>query len=141
MTRPDGDHGPPAVYRAPMIGGANRALRLGVCGMSASDERGMRRVERFERVADGAFVWTRTDDGEFFLGRIDGPLREDHTDDATATGLMYCRPCRWTPTPVPEHEVPAATLRTFARGGRNFQQTHDPDVSDQSATVWRTRGT
>ncbi|MGU3293243.1 GAF domain-containing protein [Williamsia sp. M5A3_1d] len=131
----------PAVYRAPMVGGADRAVRLGVCGMSASDERGMRRLERFERVADGALVWTRTDGGEYFLGRLDGPLREDHGAEATATGLTYVRPCRWTPEPVPEQQVPTATLRTFARGGRNFQQTHDPNVSDLSAALWQARGT
>ncbi|GAA1457054.1 hypothetical protein GCM10009619_08800 [Williamsia maris] len=123
-----------------MIGGADRALEHGVCGMSASDERSLRRVDRFEHVPDGAFVWTRTDDGAFFLGRLSGPLREDHGSGAVAADLTYVRDCRWTADPVPEHEVPAATLRTFARGGRNFQQTHDPDVGRQSAAIWRARG-
>ncbi len=108
--------------------------------MSASDERSLQRVDRFEQVPDGSFVWTRTEDGGYFLGRLYGPLREDHSADAVAADLIYVRECRWTVDPVPEHEVPAATLQTFARGGRNFQQTHDPDVGRQSAVVWRSRG-
>ena len=129
-----------AVYRAPMVGGVERALDCGVCGMSADDERSLRRVDRFEQVPDGSFVWTRTDDGEYFLGRLHGTLREDRTPDAIAAGLIFVRDCRWTADPVPEHEVPAATVQTFARGGRNFQQTHDPRVGTQSAAVWRSRG-
>ncbi|MDJ0468318.1 GAF domain-containing protein [Rhodococcoides fascians] len=131
---------PDAVYRAPMPNGVERALTYGLCGMSANDERSLRRVERFEQVADGSFVWTRTEHGEYFLGRITGPLREDHSADAVASNLTFVRDCEWIGEPVPEHEVPAATLRTFARGGRNFQQTHDPKVGAESATVWRARG-
>ena len=123
-----------------MIGGVERALVTGVCGMSADDERSLRRVDRFEQVPDGSYVWTRTPDGDYFLGRLSGPLREDHRADAVAADLVYVRDCRWTTDPVPEREIPPATLRTFARGGRNFQQTHDPDVGTQSATIWRARG-
>ncbi|WP_338888578.1 hypothetical protein [Rhodococcus sovatensis] len=78
-----------AVYRAPMPGGVERALTYGLCGMSVTDERSLRRVACFEK--------------------------------------------------VPEQAVPSATLRTFARGGRNFQQTHDPRVGAESASVWRAR--
>ncbi|MDI9893248.1 GAF domain-containing protein [Rhodococcus sp. IEGM 1381] len=131
---------PGAVYRAPMPDGVERALTYGLCGMSADDERSLRRVERFEQVPDGSFVWTRTARGEYFLGRISGPLREDHSADAVASNMMFVRDCEWTGEPVPVHEVPAATLRTFARGGRNFQQTHDPQVAAESTSVWRTRG-
>ncbi|GAA1900325.1 GAF domain-containing protein [Williamsia serinedens] len=123
-----------------MIGGVQRALDLGICGMAADDERAIRRVERFAEVPDGAFVWTRDADGEYFLGRLTGPLRHDERDEAKAAGLTEIRSCTWTEQPVPEHEVPAATLATFARGGRNFQQTHHPDVWEQSLDVWRRRG-
>jgi hypothetical protein len=129
-----------AVYRAPMPNGVERALTHGLCGMTANDERSLRRVERFAQVADGSFVWTRTQLGEYFLGRISGPLREDHSADAVASNMTFVRDCEWTSEPVPEHEIPAATLRTFARGGRNFQQTHDPRVAAESASVWRARG-
>jgi hypothetical protein len=129
-----------AVYRAPMPNGVERALTHGLCGMTANDERSLRRVERFAQVADGSFVWTRTQLGEYFLGRISGPLREDHSADAVAPNMTFVRDCEWTSEPVPEHEIPAATLRTFARGGRNFQQTHDPRVAAESASVWRARG-
>lgn len=130
----------PDVYRAPMPNGVERALTYGLCGMSANDERSLRRVERFEQVADQSFVWTRTEHGEYFLGRISGPLREDHSADAVASNLIFVRDCEWIGEPVPERDVPAATLRTFARGGRNFQQTHDPQVGAESASVWRARG-
>ncbi|MBY4037092.1 GAF domain-containing protein [Rhodococcus fascians] len=131
---------PDAVYRAPMPNGVERALTYGLCGMSANDERSLRRVERFEQVADRSFVWTRTEHGEYFLGRITGPLREDHSADAVASNLTFVRDCEWIGEPVPERDVPAAILRTFARGGRNFQQTHDPQVGAESASVWRARG-
>ncbi|MEH3154482.1 MAG: GAF domain-containing protein [Gordonia paraffinivorans] len=117
-----------------------RALDLGICGMSADDERSIRRVERFAQVPDGSLVWTRDADGEYFVGRLTGPLRQDHTADAVEAGLTEIRPCTWTEQPVPEREVPAATLATFARGGRNFQETHHPDVWAQSVEVWRRRG-
>ncbi|MDI9932771.1 GAF domain-containing protein [Rhodococcus sp. IEGM 1354] len=130
----------PDVYRAPMSDGVERALTHGLCGMTANDERSLRRVERFERVADGSLVWTRTEHGEYFLGRISGPLREDHSADAVASNMTFVRDCAWIGEPVPELEVPAATLRTFARGGRNFQQTHDPQVGAESASLWRARG-
>lgn len=129
-----------AVYRAPMPGGVERALTYGLCGMSATDERSLLRVERFEKVPDGSWIWTRNERGEYFLGRISGPLREDHSADAVASNLTFVRRCQWTSEPVPEQAVPSATLRTFARGGRNFQQTHDPRVGAESAGVWRARG-
>ncbi|TXP70581.1 GAF domain-containing protein, partial [Escherichia coli] len=112
---------PDAVYRAPMPDGVERALAYGLCGMAADDERSLRRVERFEQVPDGSLVWTRTERGEFFLGRISGPLREDRSADAVASNMIFVRDCQWTSEPVPERQVPAATLQTFARGGRNFQ--------------------
>ena len=128
------------VFRAPMVGGAHRALDVGICGMTADDERAVRRLERFADVPDGSLVWTRDADGEYFVGRLEGPLRHDESAEALAAGLTDIRPCAWTEDPVPEHQVPAATLRTFARGGRNFQETHDPEVWAQSLEVWRRRG-
>lgn len=127
------------VYRAPMPNGVERALTYGLCGMSAEDERSLRRVERFEQAPVGSWIWTRTEHGEYFLGRISGPLREDRGDDAVASNMTFVRRCQWTSEPIPESEVPAATRRTFARGGRNFQQTHDPGVAAESAGVWQAR--
>lgn len=125
------------VFRAPMVGGVQRALALGICGMTAHDERSARRVDRFAGVPDGSFVWTRDADGAHFVGQLAGPLRHDESDEAVAAGLTEIRPCTWIEQPIPEHEVPAATLATFARGGRNFQETHDPDVWARSVEVWR----
>ncbi|MDG5485993.1 GAF domain-containing protein [Mycolicibacterium gadium] len=139
----------PEVYRAPMRSRRDdidprstvgRALAKGVVGFGdagADDDRLDRRVARFADVADGSFVWTRDADGLFWLGRIEGPLFYD--DAGAAVDLVHVRRCRWIAEPVLEPEVPSAVLATFARGGRNFQQTHDPEVGEQTAAIWRAR--
>ncbi|MCV7298344.1 GAF domain-containing protein [Mycobacterium barrassiae] len=136
------------VYRAPMRSRSDdfdlqptidRALAMGLVGFgdAGADERLDRRVTRFGAVADGSFVWTRDADGLYWLGRIEGPLF--HDDDGAAVDLVHVRPCRWVTDPVLEPDVPASVLATFARGGRNFQQTHDPNVGEQTEAIWRKR--
>jgi hypothetical protein len=114
----------------------DRALAKGLVGFGAAgtDERLVRRIARFAEIDDGSFVWTRDADSLYWLGRIDGPLVYD--DDGATVDLVHVRPCRWLRQPVLEPEVPAAVLATFARGGRNFQQTHDPSVGAQTQRVW-----
>lgn len=142
------------VYRAPLrsrddsidpratIG---RARRLGRCGFGqqvrnpAEAERLAARVDRFAAAADGSFVWTRDQDGLFWLGRLDGPYFRDDDDDAVAVDLVHVRPCSWLDEPLLEAEVPAAVIATFRRGGRNFQQTHDGSVSQQTQRIWDRR--
>ena len=130
-----------AVYRAPMRSRSDdidwaatleRAFALGLVGVGDIDGN-ERRVERFADVDDGAFVWTRDASGFYRVGRIDGPYRYD--EGGAAVDLVHVRPCRWS-RPVPEHRVPAAVLATFARGGRNFQRTHDTGVATESQAVW-----
>ncbi|HEX3289318.1 MAG TPA: GAF domain-containing protein [Mycobacterium sp.] len=141
----------PAVYRAPMRSrrddvdfGAtiDRALSRGLCGFGGpktpSDERLARRIERFRDVADGSFVWTRDPDGLYWLGRINGPYFYDTEDAAAAVDLVHVRECDWLTTPMLEPAVPAAVVATFRRGGRNFQQTHDPTVGAESERLWET---
>lgn len=140
-----------AVYRAPMrsrddevdVGRTiERARRLGVCGFGergVDGERLTRRIARFAEIADGALVWTRDPDGLFWLGRIEGPYRRDNTRAATAVDLVHVRACRWLPDPFVEPQVPSAVLATYRRGGRNFQQTHDPTVSEKSLRLWDSR--
>jgi hypothetical protein len=157
--------GTPPVYRAPMrshrddiADGAavRRALREGVCGIGgavdpapddldeavalverAHGERTARRLARFARIPDGAFVWSRDDGGAYRLGRLSGPWRYDGSAAARDADLVQVRDCAWLPVPVPEQDVPAGTLRTFARGGRHLQQTHDPMIGEQTLAVWR----
>ncbi len=146
------DRAHPQVYRAPMHGSVDRALRIGVCGLPGvldppphdlqeavartADERAAARLGRFAAVPDGAFVWTRSDHGHH-LGRLDGPWRYDAAATARAVDLVHVRPCRWLPEPVPEDAVPAGTLATFARGGRNFQRTHTPGTAGATAAMWQ----
>jgi hypothetical protein len=136
-----------AVYRAPMrsrrddvdLGATiQRALTRGLVGFGegANDVRFARRVERFAEVGPGSFVWTRDPDGLYWLGRIIGPYVYDVDDAAAAVDLVHVRECDWLATPLLEPEVPAAVTATFGRGGRNFQQTHDPSVGAESQRIW-----
>ena len=59
-------------------------------------------------------------------------------EEAAAVDLVHVRECRWLATPLMERDVPAAVVATFSRGGRNFQQTHDANVGDESLRIWRT---
>jgi hypothetical protein len=139
------------VYRAPMRSPCDdvsfeatidRAKALGLCGFGGAksdDDRLARRIARFAEVDDGSFVWTRDADGLYWLGRIDGQYFYDADDAAAAVDLVHVRPTRWLPAPLAEPEVPAAVVATFGRGGRNFQQTHDPHVGPQTRQIWDTR--
>ena len=138
-----------AVYRAPMRSrrddvephlAVERALRLGLCGMGeVDDERGARRLERFVAVPTDAFVWTRDGDGLTYLGRLTGAGRRDDDPDAIGADLVHVRDCTWLTDPIEDAQLPGAVTRTFARGGRNFQQVHDPHVEEQTAALWTVR--
>lgn len=130
-----------AVYRAPMrsrdddidwAATVERGLELGLVGFGDTD-RGDR-IDRFAAVENGSLVWTRDGAGFYRVGRVDGEYRFD--GGGADVDLVHVRPCRWSSRPIPEHRVPAAVLATFARGGRNFQQTHDATVGAESAAVW-----
>lgn len=134
------------VYRAPLRSRCDdvdprltlrRALSLGLCGFGerAHGSQLARRVERFAEVPDGSFVWTRDGDGLYWLGRIDGPYFYDA--DGAGVDLVHVRPCRWRDAPVTESRCPAAVVATFGRGGRNFQQIHDAQVSQQTVQLWQ----
>lgn len=142
------------VYRAPLRSRSNdidwratleRARRLNLCGLGrlarnpAEEERLARRVDRFAAARDGSFVWTRDQDGLFWLGRLDGPCFRDEDDGALAVDLVHVRPCNWLAEPLLEPEVPAAVAATFRRGGRNFQQTHDAAASQETQQIWDAR--
>lgn len=143
-----------AVYRAPMRSRndaveqqptIDRARRLGVCGFGqlvsrpAEQERLARRVARFAELDDGSFVWTRDTHGWFWLGRISGPYFYDARETAVAVDLVHIRPCEWLSTPILEHDVPAAVVATFGRGGRNFQEIHHPSIGVETQRIWDAR--
>src|SRR5690606_38995999 len=95
-------------------------------------ERLARRLNRFASAADGAYVWTRDAHDNLWLGRLAGPWHYDSSREAREVDLVHVRQCRWLPAPVPDRLVPPAVHATFARGGRNWQQTHDKDASNIS---------
>lgn len=143
-----------AVYRAPMRSRndaveleatLDRARRLGFCGFgqlvsrSSEQERLVRRIDRFAELPDGSFVWTRDTDGLFWLGRVSGSYFYDADQDAMAVDLVHVRPCEWLTTPILEHDAPAAAVATFGRGGRNFQEIHDPLIGEETQRIWQAR--
>ena len=50
--------------------------------------------------------------------------------------LVHVRNCDWRAEALLEPDVPPAVAATFRRCGRNFQQTHDPSVSQQTQRLW-----
>jgi hypothetical protein len=136
-----------AIYRAPMRArdvdlpagaGAEYGLAQGVVGIGPGrGDKAERMTHRFATVSDGAFVWTRDRAGGYHLGRIAGLMREARSADARAVGIRYVRPADWLPRVFSEAEVPAAVAKTFARGGRNFQRTHDAAAERQTVELWR----
>ena len=117
--------------------GAEHGVRSGIVGIGqVRGDKGGRMLHRFAAVPDGAFVWTRETGGAYRLGRIDGSLRRDDSAAAREVGIHHVRPARWLEHPFGEDEVPPAVAATFARGGRNFQQTHDADAERSTAALW-----
>jgi hypothetical protein len=96
-----------------------------------------RMLHRFATVPVGVFVWTRDRGGRYRLGRIVGALREDRSPAARAVGIVHVRDTTWLPRALQEHEVPCAVAQTFARGGRNFQRTHDDEAERITAEIWQ----
>jgi hypothetical protein len=122
----------------PAGAGAEYGLACGVVGIGQSPgEKGERMLHRFATLAAGAFVWTRDRAGDYHLGRIAGDVREDRSPAAVAVGILYVRDATWLTRAFHEAEVPPAVAQTFARGGRNFQRTHDGDAERLTAAIWR----
>lgn len=134
------------IYRAPMRArdldvpagaGAEYGLAHGLVGIgSGRGEKAARALHRFAEVPSGAFVWTRDRAGRYHLGRIAGAVREDGSPAARAVGIMNVRDADWLGRAFDETEVPPAVARTFARGGRNFQRTHDSEAERMTSRIW-----
>jgi len=99
-----------------------------------------RMLASFAEKSPEGYVWTRTGEDEFRLGRICGPWRYDDSPEARATGIRHVRAAEWLPEPFGTAETPAAVVETFARGGRNFQQTHDEEAESVTDELWRRSG-
>jgi hypothetical protein len=152
----------PPIYRAPMRArlldapaGAEYGLLHGLVGIgdrleaaprtvdaaveAATAEHGDkagRMLRRFADLPDGTFVWTRTTDGAYHLGRVAGPWRYDDSPASRDVGIHHVRPARWLDRPFGEDEAPAAVAETFARGGRNLQRTHSATAEARTADLW-----
>jgi hypothetical protein len=104
-------------------------------------DKAARMLRAFADLPDETFVWTRDDDGGYWLGRIAGPWFYDDSPPAHEVGLHHARPARWLDRPCGDDEVPGAVAATFARGGRNLQRTHDAHAEAQTAELWRQAAT
>lgn len=121
----------------PQYAGARYGLKRGVVGIGhVEGEKGARMLHRFAGLPDGTFVWTRVGEDAYRLGRIAGPLREDHSAPAQAVGIQHVRPASWLERIFTGHEIPRAVAATFARGGRNLQRTHDDEAERRTAELW-----
>jgi hypothetical protein len=135
------------IYRAPMRArdldvpagaGAEYGLARSVVGIGPGrGDKAARMLHRFATLPDGVFVWTRDRAGRFHLGRLAGEMREDDSAEARAVGITHVRPVEWLARSFRESEVPPAVSRTFARGGRNLQRTHDDEAEIRSLRLWR----
>ena len=135
-----------AIYRAPMRArdfdvpagaGAEYGVAHGVVGIGPGrGDKAERTTHRFATLPDGVFVWTRDREGTYHLGRISGEMREERSAEARAVGIRYVRPANWLGRTFDEAEVPEAVAKTFARGGRNFQRTHDAEAEQVTAELW-----
>ena len=123
-------------FDLPSGAGADVGLAHDLVGIGDVAERA---VARFAELPDGTFVWTRSSDGLFHLGRIAGP-RDDGAGAALAVGLRHVRPAAWLDRPLRKDEVPPAVAAAFARGGRNLQRTHDDDAEQRTAELWANGG-
>lgn len=134
------------IYRAPMLArdldipvgtGAEYGLACGVVGIGPGrGEKAARALYRFAAVPSGVFVWTRDRGGDYHLGRIAGAVREDHSPGARAVGIAYVRDATWLARAFKDSDVPPAVAQTFARGGRNFQRTHDGEAERTTSEIW-----
>ena len=86
-------------------------------------------------------MWTRDRAGDYHVGRIAGAVREDSSLAARSVGIAHVRETEWLDRGFKANEVPPAVARTFARGGRNFQRTHDSEAERLTSEIWlRARG-
>jgi hypothetical protein len=104
--------------------------------VQAHGEKAGRMLARFAGLPNGTFVWTRQLDGSYRLGRIGGAWRYDDSFAARAVGIHHVRPTAWSPRRFGDDDVPPAVARTFARGGRNLQRTHDHEAERQTVAAW-----
>lgn len=123
---------------------AHDVVGVGECqatpAVTGEEERIRARIERFEQMADGAFVWTMTPPTGHRLGRVEGPARRDDGPGAHQHDLVVVRPCRWIDQPIEVADVPPGVLETFERGGRNFQRIHADGVEEQTRELWERLG-
>jgi hypothetical protein len=117
--------------------GAEFCLAQGLVGIGPGDSpKTGRMLHAFATLPDGVFVWTRDTAGHYRLGRIAGPMSQTDSPEARTVGLTHVRPADWLGRSFSEEEVPAAVARTFARGGRNFQRTHDAEAERLTGELW-----
>jgi hypothetical protein len=103
---------------------------------AAHGDKAARMLTRFAALPDCTLVWTRLSDDSYRLGCISGPWHYDASAEADEVGVHHVRPAIWRTRRFDGDQVPAAVAYTFARGGRNFQRTHDRAAEQETAALW-----
>jgi predicted Mrr-cat superfamily restriction endonuclease len=104
-------------------------------------EKAGRMLRGFARLPVGTLVWTRSPDGAFHLGRIQGSWRYDDGPEARTIGIHHTRRTQWIDEAFGPERVPPAVRTAFVRGGRNLQRINDEHAEQRSVELWRTSET
>ena len=78
------------------------------------------------RMQEGDLCWTRDWDGQYHLGRVDGPWEYRASSEYIDADVVNVRSCRWVPVGT-EDSVPGKVLNSF-RASRTLQAVHDETV-------------
>ena len=78
------------------------------------------------RMREGDLCWTRDWNGQYHLGRVDGPWEYRASSEYTDADVVNVRSCRWVSVGT-EDSVPGKVLNSF-RARRALQAVHDETV-------------
>jgi len=79
-------------------------------------------------------VWTRTIDGNYFLGRITSDWRYDFSTDAVNNDIANIRNCEWVKVGIIDN-VPGKVVRSFIPAS-TLQRVHDETVLVYSQQIF-----
>lgn len=101
---------------------------------------GPRMIRRLGQAAVGDLVWTRDRAGDYWLGRIAGPLRFDGSQAAFAHDLNNVRDCEWLRSALRDYEVPGSVVRNFAGTGETLRRIKQPAATLATELLWGCAG-
>ena len=87
-----------------------------------------------DAMQEGDLVWTRTLNGTYYLGRVTGPWRYDHREEARDADIVSVLPCEWVAV---SHlsDVPGKVLASF-RARISVQRIHSEAATQASMRLY-----